>query len=158
YARRGVAQFGKHAADSARQLFIILRRPNVRNGVHERGIPIDVGRGKRGIKILDRRPDSSESSEVIGFGSAYRKSREESDGEQRFSHLFVLPAIEAFSRFLSEFSGGNHLPQNARRLESRPERLGKVFGDAETDVETDEIGQTQRSHRMVVAELHGAVD
>src|SRR2546423_7178329 len=68
------------------------------------------------------------------------------------------PAIETLSRFLSEFPGGDHLAQQLRRLEARAERRRQHLGDAKPHVEPDEVGQPQRSHRMVVAELHGPVD
>ena len=50
------------------------------------------------------------------------------------------------------------LAQELRRLEARAEGRGEIFGDAEADVEADQIGEAQRSHRMVVAELHRAID
>src|SRR3954453_20706126 len=68
------------------------------------------------------------------------------------------PAIKAFARFPAELSLRNHLTQQLRRLETRTERRREVFGDAEADVESDQIGETQRTHRMVVAELHRAID
>src|SRR4029079_12930347 len=69
-----------------------------------------------------------------------------------------VPAIEAFARFLSELSLRDEIAQQLRRLEARAERRCEVLGDAEADVEADEISEPERSHWMVVAELHCPID
>src|SRR5258708_23888413 len=70
----------------------------------------------------------------------------------------MSPAVEALTRFLTELPVGDHVAQEPRRLEARAERRGQVLGDAEANVETDQIGQAQWAHWMVVAELHGPID
>src|SRR3712207_890085 len=70
----------------------------------------------------------------------------------------LLPPIEPLPALLPELPFGHHVAQELRRLEAGAEGGGEILGDAETHVEADQIGEAQRSHRMVVAELHGAID
>src|SRR5436190_12415681 len=86
-----------------------------------------------------------------GIGRTRRRMR-------RTPRSFGLPAIETFARLLAELPLRDEIAQELRRLEARAERRREILRDAEADVEADEIGETQRSHRMVVAELHRAVD
>src|SRR5258708_13455396 len=72
--------------------------------------------------------------------------------------LLVVPGVEALARFPAQLPFRDHGTKKPRRLEAWTERRGKVLRDAETHVETNQVGQAQGAHRMVVAELHGAVD
>src|SRR5690606_24882116 len=68
------------------------------------------------------------------------------------------PGVEAGARLLAQLAGGDLVAQQLGRLEARPDRLREVLGDAEPYVETDEIRELERSHRVAVAELHRGVD
>src|SRR5688572_26470716 len=77
-----------------------------------------------------------------------------------FSSLIsFLPAVEALTRFPAQLSLAHHsAQQGGRRIGIAPDRSVEMLGDREADVESDEVGQAQRTHRMIVAELHRAVD
>src|SRR2546422_2693784 len=69
------------------------------------------------------------------------------------------PGVEAFARLLSQLPLRHFVAQDLRGLELRlPERLVEVLGDREPDVEADEIRELERTHRMVVSQLHRLVD
>ena len=53
---------------------------------------------------------------------------------------------------------GDLAAEDVRCGERGAEGAGQVVGDAEADVEADEIGELERPHRVAVAELHGGVD
>src|SRR5690242_1591042 len=63
------------------------------------------------------------------------------------------PIIKPLTRFLSQFSFAHHPSQHFRW----PERFGaklamQILGNVQSHIESNEIGQLQRPHRMVVAE------
>src|SRR5450631_3329888 len=70
----------------------------------------------------------------------------------------LCPSIKSLACLASQLSLVDHRSQESRRLEPRPEGGGQIFGDGKADIEADQIGQPQRTHRMVIAELHGPID
>src|ERR1051326_2422505 len=70
----------------------------------------------------------------------------------------LRPLVKTAAALPAELSVADHVAEDLRRIEAGAEGLGEVFGDAQADVEADEIGEAEWPHRMVVAELHRAVD
>src|SRR6185312_7394395 len=73
--------------------------------------------------------------------------------------LGCQPVVKATAALLSKASRGHHLAQNCWRGEGIPaERCVKMIGNREPDIETDDVGKPEWTHRVVVAKLHGGVD
>ena len=67
--------------------------------------------------------------------------------------------METATRLLAQKSGGDEIRQHLRRLELLvPESLVENDHDPETDVEADEVGELERTHRVVEADLRSSVD
>src|SRR6185437_11753390 len=70
-----------------------------------------------------------------------------------------LIVVETAPALLAEISGGNHAAQQRTGTILRiAETVVEDVEDREADVEADEVGQRQRAHRMIHAQLHHAVD
>src|SRR5580692_10897693 len=65
-------------------------------------------------------------------------------GESRDTFAVGAPAIEALAGLLAELAGRDLVAQHVWRLECRAKRPCEVVGDAEPDVEPDEIGELKR--------------
>src|SRR5207248_551049 len=71
----------------------------------------------------------------------------------------AAPAVEPLSHLFPQLSLGHLVTQDPWGLELRLlERLVQVLGDREPDVEAHQIRELERTHRMVVAQLHRLVD
>src|SRR6478609_2242059 len=70
----------------------------------------------------------------------------------------VRVVVEPSAGLLPEMTGRDEVAQDLGRSEARAELLLQVLGDREAHVEADEVAETQRPHRMSVAELHRPVD
>src|SRR5436190_15308157 len=67
--------------------------------------------------------------------------------------------VEASPRLSSQPSRVHHLhEQRTRPVFGIAEALLQHAQDGETNVEADEVGERERTHRMIHAELHHAVD
>src|SRR5262245_35640317 len=72
--------------------------------------------------------------------------------------LSINPAVEALAGLLSELPGADHRTQDGRRPELIADLALQVLEDRKANVETDEVGQLERPHRVPIAELHAAID
>ena len=81
-------------------------------------------------------------------------------GSLDFSCFFFLSIFEeAFAGLAAEQAGTDHLAeQRVRTILGIAELFVENFHDGEVDVVADEVGQGQRSHGVVGAELHAFVD
>src|SRR5215470_16146293 len=69
------------------------------------------------------------------------------------------PLIKSLTRLLPQLPLRHQPPQNRGRLVLRStQSLVEIFRDLEPDVETDQVGQLERTHGMVIAQLHGAIN
>src|SRR5436853_6944460 len=69
------------------------------------------------------------------------------------------PLVKALTALLAEFSFFHHALQNLRRLEYIGRKLlVEVLRNIEPDVESHQVGQAKRPHRVVVAEHHRFID
>src|SRR5688572_32113481 len=60
--------------------------------------------------------------------------------------LLLVPRVEPLPRFPPQLSLRDHVAEELRRLETRAEGLGEVFGDAQSHVEADQVGEAQWAH------------
>src|SRR5436190_1311208 len=75
------------------------------------------------------------------------------------SRTSVAVCIEPLPRFPTQLSLGHHFLEQRRGAVLAPiEPILKHLHDRQTDVETDEIGQRERSQGMIHAELHHLID
>src|SRR6266852_3000763 len=75
------------------------------------------------------------------------------------SRTSVAVGIEPLPRFSAELSLGDHFLEQRRRLVLvRVEPVLKHLEDREAHVEPDQVGERQRTQRMIHAELHHLID
>src|SRR6266480_917145 len=75
------------------------------------------------------------------------------------SRMSVPVGIEPHARFPAELSRGHHpLEQRRGTVFVLVEAVLEHFHDGETDIETDQVGERQRTQRMAHAELHDLID
>src|SRR6266446_1503651 len=75
------------------------------------------------------------------------------------SRTSVAVDIEPLPRFPAQLPGSNHFLEQRRRTVLAPvEPVLQQLHDGETDIEPDQVGQRQRTQRMVHAELHDLID
>src|SRR5438093_1508322 len=75
------------------------------------------------------------------------------------SRTSVAVDIEPLPRFSAELPRGHHpLEQRRRTVLVLVEPVLEHLHDGETDIETDQVGERQRTQRMVHAELHDLID
>src|SRR5437660_9873205 len=73
--------------------------------------------------------------------------------------LLLAPMVKPFSALLAELTFAHHPAQNLRWTKSvRAELSIQVFSDIQTHIKAHQIGQAQRTHRVVIAEFHRRVD
>src|SRR5688572_5359518 len=73
--------------------------------------------------------------------------------------LGPFPSVEPLPGLLTELPLRDELAQDARRREARSvDGSREVLGDCEPHVEADQVGELERPHGVVVAELHRGVD
>src|SRR5580704_3269025 len=71
----------------------------------------------------------------------------------------LLVRVEALARFPAKVSGGYHpAEQRTRPVLRIAEAVVHHVQDREADVEADEIGEGQRTHRVVQSALHHRVN
>src|SRR5438445_10485725 len=73
--------------------------------------------------------------------------------------LLLAPIVKTFDGFLSQFPLAHHATQNIGRTKRfRAELAIQILSDTQTHVEAHQIGQAQRTHRVVITEFHRRVD
>src|SRR5215218_457020 len=71
----------------------------------------------------------------------------------------AIVRIKSPAGLTAQIAGVHHLDQQRARTVLRiAEAVGEHPQDIETDVQTDQVGQSQRTHRMVHSKLHNLVD
>src|SRR5438552_13494391 len=80
-----------------------------------------------------------------GWNDAIDRSSAAGDGGVAF------PDVEPLPRLLAQTTCRDVLAEDARRGEARAKLLLEVLGDRQAHVETDEVGQLERPHRVAVS-------
>src|SRR5882762_3619145 len=76
-----------------------------------------------------------------------------------WARMSIAVCIEPLARFSAELSFGDHLlEQRCRPVLLHVEPVLKHLHDREAHVETDQVGERQRTERVVHAELHHLID
>src|SRR5258706_10797039 len=76
-----------------------------------------------------------------------------------WARMSIAVCIEPLARFSAELSFGDHLlEQRSRPVLLHVEPVLQHLHDREAHVETDQIGERQRTERMIHAELHHLID
>src|SRR3989475_10474053 len=69
------------------------------------------------------------------------------------------PVVKPLATLLAQLPPGDLVAQDLRGLESAIlQRLEQIVRDGEADIQADQVGEFERTHRVVVAELHRLVD
>ena len=98
---------------------------------------------------------------AMAYGSFHKRVKPPSFHKAAIviGHWPELILIESFSSFTTEQAGSHHLAEQGMRTVLRvAELFVQHFHDGEIDVVTNEVGQSQRTHRVVGAQHHALVD
>ena len=78
--------------------------------------------------------------------------------EARLMYILVV-LVEAFARLTAKLAAANHLSKKRLRTVLRVTSLRlKYFHDSQNNVQTYQVAQFKRSHRMVSTQLHSGID